>query len=195
MTVWNREKMGRTNFVALGFAAAVLCCFALSGAVAGADTAGIQLAQTGKKAGGDNWKRSEERVVSWGYEPTKVTVRGNSVLVPVTLVSGNHEADMELLLDTGSSATVISSEAAGRLHLDLARARKTRVQVVGGGILEARVARVSRLTVGPHTKREANVLIVPQKGGIGGSDGLLGMDVLKGLKYRVDFDKNVIVWE
>lgn len=195
MAVSNREKMGRMNLVALGFAAAVLCCLTLSGAVAGADTAGIQLAQTGKKTGGDNWKRSEERVVSWGYEPTKVTVRGNSVLVPVTLVSGNHEADMELLLDTGSSATVISSEAAGRLHLDLARARKTRVQVVGGGILEARVARVSRLTVGPHTKREANVLIVPQKGGIGGSDGLLGMDVLKGLKYRVDFDKNVILWE
>ncbi len=189
------ERLHGLRVVITACAVAFLCCFAQPVAESQAEHRVIQLAQSERKAGDDNWKRTGERVVSWGHEPTKVKIRGNSVLVPVTLVNGNHEADVELLLDTGASTTAISGEAAAQLHVDLGRARKTKAQVVGGGVIEVRAARVSRLTVGPHTKRELNVLVVPQKSGIGGSDGLLGMDVLRGLKYRVDFDKKVIVWE
>jgi hypothetical protein len=36
---------------------------------------------------------------------------------------------------------------------------------------------------------------VPHKGSGMRYDGLLGMDVLRGLKYKVDFKKQVIIWE
>jgi len=177
------------------------------GIIAGADSValaspiagGIQLAK--HKSRGDvsgesgNWRRGEEVVVSWGNEPTKVKIIGNAVLVPVTLVQGGNEADVYLLLDTGSTGTVIHTDIADQLSINLNQARKTKVQVVGGGVLNASVVRIGSLTVGPHTKRNWNILVVPHKRTAASYDGLLGMDVLRGLKYEVDFKKQVIVWQ
>lgn len=159
---------------------------------------GVLMAQAPKKgsqAGGESWTRREERVVYGGDEPTKVQIRGNSILVPVTLAYGNNEVDANFLLDTGAGATMINTDVADRLHMDLTRTKKARVQVVGGGVVEARVVPVTRLTVGPHSKRDLSVLVIPHKGPTVRYDGLLGMDVLRGLQYRVDFKRKVIVWE
>jgi hypothetical protein len=57
--------------------------------------------------------------------PTKVTVIGNSILVPVTLVYQGNQVDVQLLLDTGASGTVINTEIADRLNVNLSTARKT----------------------------------------------------------------------
>ncbi|HTZ39075.1 MAG TPA: retropepsin-like aspartic protease [Syntrophales bacterium] len=162
-------------------------------------TEGSRLAQSGKKAeaqgGSETWKRMGETVISEGDEPTKVQIRGNSVFVPVTLANDGNEVDVYLLLDTGAAATLIHTEVAEKLYLDLGKAKKTRVQVVGGALISASVIGISRLTVGPHTKRNCNIVVVPHKGSGMRYDGLLGMDVLRGLKYRVDFKKQVINWE
>ncbi len=149
----------------------------------------------GAQAGGQTWTRREERVISGGDEPTKVRIRGNAVLVPVTIVHGGREADVQMLLDTGASATTLHASVAERLAVDLDRAKKARVQVVGGEVLEARVIQVDRLTVGPHTKRNVRAVVVPHRGPASAYDGLLGMDVLRGLKYRVDFNRELLVWE
>ena len=204
--------MKRLWSVTIVYAAIALCCInqpvsELSaenrvfpgGMIAGADTAsaaspvteGTRLAQ-GKN---ENWKRMGETVVSGGDEPTKVQIRGNSVLVPLTLVYGGNEVDVHLLLDTGASVTTIYSEIAEQLFINLSKARKARVQVVGGGVIEASVVRIDSLTVGPHTKRNWDIVVVPHKGSAARYDGLLGMDVLRGLKYKVDFKKQVIIWE
>jgi len=155
---------------------------------------GIRLAQSSAR-GGETWTRREERVVSGGNEPTRVRIRGNAVLVPVTVAYGGREADLHLLLDTGASMTTIHAGVAERLSVDLGRAKKIRVQVVGGDVLEARSVALDRLTVGPHTRRDVTVVVLPHKGPAARHDGLLGMDVLRGLEYRVDFRKQVIVWE
>lgn len=158
-----------------------------------------QLAQASGRdvppAGGETWRRREERVVSGGSEPTRVRIRGNSVLVPVTIVYGGRETDVQLLLDTGASTTTIHAGVADQLSIDLGRAKKVRVRVVGGDVLEARAVPLDRLTVGPHTKRDVTVLVVPHRGPAPQHDGLLGMDVLRGLEYRVDFKKALLVWE
>ena len=212
--------MLRLRIIAIGCFLAALCCVGqLAGAseadyrvlpggvVAGADPAaaaspaaeGTRLAQSGKRAdaqgGGENWKRMGETVVSGGDEPTKVRIRGNTVLVPVTLSCGGYETDVHLVLDTGASRTTISTDVADQLSVNLDKERKARVQVVGGAVIEARVVRMNSLTVGPHIKRNWDVFVVPHKGPASGYDGLLGMDVLRGLKYRVDFKKQLIIWE
>jgi clan AA aspartic protease (TIGR02281 family) len=121
-------------------------------------------------------------------------VKGNSVLVPVKLVHGGEEADIQLLLDTGATRTMISTDIAERLSIKLGKERKTQVQIVGGAVIDAHVVRVNSLTVGPHAKRNWDIVVVPHKGPVVEYDGLLGMDVLRDLKYRVDFKKKIIVW-
>ena len=206
--------------VMIGSVLVALCCFSQpapeskaenrvvpGGVIAGADslgktspgTGGIRLAQSGKRGqvqgGSENWKRMGETVVSGGDEPTKVKIRGNTVLVPVTLAYGGYDVNVHLVLDTGASKTTINTEVAEQLTLDLSRAKKARVQVAGGAVLEARMVKMNSVTVGPHTKRNWDILVVSHKGPAAGHDGLLGMDMLRGLKYRVDFNKQVIVWE
>jgi predicted aspartyl protease len=212
--------MQRLWCVTIGYAIVALCCFshpaseskaenraipegvvseADSAAAASTITEGIRLAQSGKKGesrgGNETWQRTGETVVSGGDEPTKVEINGNRVLVPATLVYGGSEVDVRLLLDTGASKTLIHNEIADQLSINLSKARKTKVQIVGGAIIEARMVRIDRLTVGPHTNRNWDILIVPHQGSAARYDGLLGMDVLRGLKYKVDFKKQVIVWE
>jgi clan AA aspartic protease (TIGR02281 family) len=124
-----------------------------------------------------------------------VKIRGNTVLVPVSLVFGGNEVEAHLILDTGATVTTINSEIADQLSLNLSKAKKTRVHVVGGAVIEAGVVRINSLTVGPHTKRNWDIVVVPHKGSAARYDGLLGMDVLRGMKYSIDFKKQVIVWE
>jgi clan AA aspartic protease (TIGR02281 family) len=143
----------------------------------------------------ENWRLVGESVVHAGDAPTKVTVIGNSVLVPVTLVHRGNQAEVQLLLDTGASVTAINTETAKRLDMNLRSDRKIRGQVVGGQVIEAYVVTLSSLTVGPHTRNNTPITVIPQTGPRVLHDGLLGMDVLRGFRYRVDFDKQLILWE
>ena len=143
----------------------------------------------------EGWRRVESAGSRTSGDATKITVVGNSALVPVTLLYKSSEVDVLLLLDTGSSRTVVSAETADRLNINLAEARKLRLQVVGGAIIEARQARLSSITIGPHTKRNADILIVDHKGPPVKHDGLLGMDLLRGLKYNVELEERIIRWE
>jgi len=146
-------------------------------------------------AGRDTWRRVDETVIYRSDAPTKVTVLGNAVIVPVTLVYQGNQVDVQLLLDTGASGTVINAEIADRLNINLSGARKARGQVVGGAVIEASQVTLSRITVGPHTKENAAVFVIAHKGPAAKYDGLLGLDILRGLKYQVDFDKQLIIWQ
>ena len=102
----------------------------------------------------ENWRRIGESVIHEGNNPpTKIKVMGNRVLVPVTLVYRGNQADVQLLLDTGASGTAINTEIAEQLGINVSSAKKIRVQVVGGQVIEARVAMLDSLTVGSDTCR------------------------------------------
>ena len=146
-------------------------------------------------SGKESWRRMGETIIYRSNAPTKVTVIGDSVLVPVTLVYQGNQVDVQLLLDTGASGTVIDTEIADRLNINLSTARKTRGRVVGGAIIEGHQVTLNRITVGPHAKENTAVFVVSHKGPAAKYDGLLGMDVLRGLKYSVDFEKQIIIWE
>lgn len=143
----------------------------------------------------EQWKHGGSAVVPPGDKRTRIITRGNSVLVPATLAYGNNEVSVHFLLDTGATGTTINTDIADQLSIDLSNAGKTKGVVVGGGVIEASVVRITSLTVGPHTIRNLKIFIVPHKGGPARFDGLIGMDVLRDWKYRVDFKNQVIVWE
>ncbi len=148
-----------------------------------------------KESQRDSWRRIGSSVIETGGDTTKITVVGGSVLVPVTLVYKGNETDVQLLLDTGSSRTAVSTEIADRLEINPTEGRKVRVQVVGGALIEAHQVRLTSITVGPHTKKEADILILEHRGPPVKYDGLLGMDMLRGLKYNIDFEKQIMTWE
>jgi len=140
-------------------------------------------------------QRENKTTVSSDDKITKIIVRGNQVLVPVTLIYDKTEVNVHLLMDTGSTGTTIHTEIADRLYIKLYKAKKIKAQVVGGSIIETRIIMMDILKIGPHTIHNKNIVIVSHEGQAVKFDGLLGMDVLGGLSYKIDLAKQVIIWE
>ncbi|HEY6838606.1 MAG TPA: aspartyl protease family protein [Geobacteraceae bacterium] len=134
--------------------------------------------------------QTREKIVAGEF--SGVTVVGNRVFVPVTLGYGGREAAALLLLDTGSTATLITPALAEKLEID--GASEVNVRVIGGKVMRARLARLNFLTVGPHRKEGVDVVIVREGEGVPPGDGLLGMNVLRDLVYSIDFRKQEIHW-
>jgi tetratricopeptide (TPR) repeat protein len=124
----------------------------------------------------------------------KVKIIGNQVLVPVTLGYRGKTVQALLLLDTGATNTTISPEIAAKLNISPDQTKKAIGQVVGGGLLEARRARLSYIKVRPRTKTDVDIDIIEYKGFAANFDGLLGMNFLRNFRYHVDFDNQTINW-
>jgi len=140
-------------------------------------------------------QREYNKIVSSDDKITKIIIRGNQILVPVTLVYDNMEVNVHLLMDTGASGTTINTEIADQLYINIYKAKKIKAQVVGGSIIEARIIMMDIFKIGPHTIHNKNIVIVPHDGPAVKFDGLLGMDVLGSLSYKIDFAKQIIIWE
>jgi predicted aspartyl protease len=151
---------------------------------------------TNVKGEDNKWEQQQGSIdISSGDNTTKVVIRGNSVLVPVTLTYGGNTAHIHLLFDTGASGTTIHGEIADRLAVNLNDGNRVVGRVVGGGIIPASMVRIDSLTVGPYTIRDWKVCFIPHQGFAANFDGLLGMEVLRELNYRIDFKRQVIIWE
>jgi clan AA aspartic protease (TIGR02281 family) len=124
---------------------------------------------------------------------TKVVIKGNQVLVPVVLSCGNAETEGVFLMDTGASRTVLHKEIAETLGIK--GGGKGEIIVAGGKTLQTTVKKLNRITVGPITKTDLYVHIIEHQGPPVEFQGLLGMDFLRGLEYRIDFKKHVLQWK
>lgn len=140
------------------------------------------------------WKQIGSSEDKRSADETRVTIVGNTVLVPAILGYGGDAVEALLVLDTGASHTLVSTEIAARLHIHPAETRKMYVQVVGGSLVEVALAKLSYISVDPHSKKDAVIGIIEDKGPLK-YDGLLGMDFLRGLKYHLDFENRVIRWD
>jgi len=123
---------------------------------------------------------------------TKVTVKGNQVLVPVTLGYGGREVQVSLLLDTGASITTLNREAVKKFQLT--QPQRAKLIVPGGKTIDADVVQLSYIKVGPHKISNLHAGIIDHKGMPVEFQGLLGMNFLREVDYKVDFQKQVIVW-
>lgn len=148
----------------------------------------------------DEWlleeKRRQEQLAREKYLKslvTKVTIQGNQVLVPVTLGYGNKETEGLLVLDTGAELTTVHQEIADQLNIG--NSRRIELQVAGGGVIRAKVAKLDYIKVGPHKKEDIRIVIVRHNGPSVTHRGLLGMNFLRNLEYKIDFTNQTIQWK
>lgn len=131
-----------------------------------------------------------------GSKITAVRVRNNNqVLVPVRFSYRDTIVDAWLLLDTGATSTVISTNLASRLGIKPASTERRLSQVADGTVIQAYRTRVDFMSVGAKMKLNAEVSIVPSNGPNMGFDGLLGMNFLGDFPYRLDMNTHVIEWQ
>lgn len=123
----------------------------------------------------------------------RVRIIGNQVLVPVILRYEGREAQALFLLDTGATVSTMSPALASRLGIT--KGKGTVGQVAGGALILGVKVKLDSITVGPNTKSNMDVVVLPNSGPAQRFDGLLGMNFLRDLRYNIDFDNHIITWE
>lgn len=139
-------------------------------------------------------KVKNSRSSSGGDRYTGVTVRGNKVLVPVTLSFRNETIQARMLLDTGASVTTISPQLANRLGIRPEHTSRSVGRVADGSFITAYNTVVDYMQVGPKTKHSVEVAVLPMNGPAMGFDGLLGMNFLGDFRYHVNMGNQTIEW-
>ena len=115
------------------------------------------------------------------------------MLVPVTIGYSGKKIEGLLLLDTGASIVTLHRDFVKKLRIK--DTQKTKLMVVGGKTLTADVVKLDFVEVGRIKKTELYGVIVDHVGPPVSHKGLLGMNFLSGLDYRIDFGKRVIIWK
>ncbi len=121
-------------------------------------------------------------------------MRGNKVIVPVTLNFRSETVQARLLLDTGASITTISPNLAARLGIKPEHTRKSYGRVADGSVIAAYNTVVDYMQVGPKVKHSVEVAVLAMSGPSMGFDGLLGMNFLSDFRYHVNMGSQTIEW-
>lgn len=127
-------------------------------------------------------------------QATRIIVRDNQVFVPVILEHGGSRKEVLFLLDTGASQTALLAPAAARLGFEEYAGAKASWEVVGGGTVSGRRQKIGVMKVGPHQLHDFEIGVVDHKGKPPDFDGLLGMDFLGRVTYRIDIPASTIYW-
>ncbi len=135
----------------------------------------------------------EDETTAPSSQETPLIIKGNKVFIPVTLGYENNETETFLIFDTGAGSIVLHENVARQLGIEGGPASEG--EGVGGFKIATRTTRLSYVQVGPHKKKNLRADIISYQGEADADyNGLLGMNFIRGLKYTIDFDAQVIKW-
>ncbi len=125
---------------------------------------------------------------------TPVIIKDNKVFVPVTLGYENNQIETTLIFDTGAGSIVLHTNVARQLGIE--QGQVSQGEGVGGIRISTQTTRLSYVQVGPHKKEDLRADIIAYEGSADQDyNGLLGMNFIRGLKYTIDFNEQVIRWQ
>ena len=90
---------------------------------------------------------------------TGVIVKNNKVFVPVKFSYRGNTVETRLLLDTGASMTMITTELANRLGIKPSNTERGSTRVADGRVLTTFITRLDYIAVGPKMKHNVQVSI------------------------------------
>ena len=123
---------------------------------------------------------------------TNVIIKGNAVMVPVKLGYRGKEVCTWLTFDTGAETTVIHKAVADELKILSTHPGKS--IIADGTIIDTRRTHLDYIIVGPFMMKNLQTSIVDYKTQPGIDKGLLGMNFLKNVSYKIDFNGKSIKW-
>jgi len=125
---------------------------------------------------------------------TRVIIKDNKVYVPVTLGYENNEIETSLIFDTGAGSIILHANVAQQLGIE--QGQVSQGEGVGGIKIATHTTRLSFVQVGPFKKDNLRADIITYEGAADADyNGLLGMNFIRGLKYTIDFNEQVIRWQ
>lgn len=130
--------------------------------------------------------------VSQSATETKYIKQGNSILLPVVVGHNGRAIQVNMMLDTGCSITLLDDEISNALNIQQKGAIQT--TIADGSTMISKTGQVDFLQVGPYKEIGFFVNTRPIMGNQKIQHGLLGMNFLEKHPFTIDHRRQMILW-
>lgn len=147
--------------------------------------------------GWENWEWVEGSRISQPFPnkiETNVLMAGNAVLVPVKLGYRGKELSTWLIFDTGATTTTLHKSVGDKLGIVPIASGK--ITIADGTVIDAQKVTLDYIIVGPYRMNNLQAVIIDHKNDSNSNmiKGLLGMNFLRNVNYKIDFARKTIKW-